>query len=59
NKTVREYNKSVGSLEKRLSPSVRRFRELGISTSEPNILETIEEQVELPKIIEDRPSDDT
>jgi DNA recombination protein RmuC len=48
NKTVEEYNQAIGSLENRLLPVVRRFQELGVSTSEVTAPDTIETNARLP-----------
>jgi|DewCreStandDraft_1066081.scaffolds.fasta_scaffold01471_15 DNA recombination protein RmuC len=45
---VKAYNKAVGSLEGRLIPAARRFKELGAATEELPSLSSIEQQARLP-----------
>jgi DNA recombination protein RmuC len=43
NKTVSGYNRTVGSLERRVLPAARRLEQLGIAASEldaPEVIET-------------------
>lgn len=45
-KSVEGYNRAIGSLDKRLLPAVRRFQEMGLSTT----------ALEAPREIEERPT---
>ncbi len=47
-KTVDTYNKAVGSIEHRLLPGVRRFRELTASEEEPPVPDAIDHAPRLP-----------
>lgn len=48
NDTVDVYNKTIGSFEHRILPSVRRLQDLGVSQSELDSPDTIEVQAKLP-----------
>ncbi|NWF97838.1 MAG: DNA recombination protein RmuC [Nitrospirae bacterium] len=53
-KSVSAYNKAVGSFETRILPTVRRFKELGISTgSDISVLEQIDRNPKKLYILED------
>jgi len=57
-KTIRDYNKAVGSLEGRLLPLAQRFKEMGVATDEmaaPGHVDTLPRKPSLPA--EDIPSD--
>ena len=43
-KSVESYNRAMGSLDKRLLPAVRRFQEMGLSTTELDAPQKIEAQ---------------
>jgi DNA recombination protein RmuC len=45
---VRDYNESIGSLEGRVIPSIRRLRELGVGSDEVGAPREIDRQVRLP-----------
>lgn len=45
---VRSYNEAVGSLESRVLPSVRRFKELGVTAEDPQTVEPVDLQARLP-----------
>jgi DNA recombination protein RmuC len=47
-KAVETYNQATGSIERRLLPGVRRFRDLTASDKEPPALEPIDENPRLP-----------
>ncbi|MDA1274459.1 MAG: DNA recombination protein RmuC [Verrucomicrobia bacterium] len=47
---VKSYNDAIGSLESRVLPSGRRFKELGVATAELPTLEPLDRQVREPGI---------
>ena len=50
NSTVQSYNKSVGSLESRILPSIQRLKEMGAGTAEtPEISQVDSQARELPQ----------
>ena len=52
-RSIEGYNKAIASLERRLLPAARRFREMGVSTSELASPETIDTHPTLPSAVED------
>ena len=52
-KAVEHYNKSMGSFERRVMPSARRFNEMGVSSGQLDLPQTIETQPRLPANSED------
>jgi DNA recombination protein RmuC len=48
-KAVERYNRAVGSMEKRLMPSARRFKELGLSSKEIDVPDDIDVVPALPE----------
>ena len=55
-KTVEEYNRTIGSLERRLLPAARRFEQMGVAVSELDAPGTIETQAVLPSMVENESS---
>ncbi len=53
-KSVEGYNRAIGSLDRRLLPAVRRFQEMGLSTTELEAPTKIEEQ---PALLTDSESE--
>jgi DNA recombination protein RmuC len=53
-RTVEGYNRALGSLDKRLIPAVRRFQEMGLSTTQLDAPPKIEVQPTLPSASEER-----
>jgi DNA recombination protein RmuC len=45
---VRDYNESIGSLEGRVMPAIRRLREMGVGSEELQAPQDIDRQVRLP-----------
>jgi DNA recombination protein RmuC len=50
-KAVEAYNRSVGSWDSRLMPSLRKLRELGISGEEPAAPEVIDVVARRPRAV--------
>jgi DNA recombination protein RmuC len=53
-RTVEGYNRALGSLDKRLIPAVRRFQEMGLSTTQLDAPPKVEVQPTLPSASEER-----
>ena len=53
-RSIEGYNKAIASLERRLLPAARRFKEMGVSTSELLSPSTIDTQPTLPSGVEDK-----
>jgi len=51
-RSVEGYNRALGSLDKRLIPAVRRFQEMGLSTTQLDVPPKIEVQPTLPSASE-------
>ena len=51
-RSVEGYNRALGSLDKRLIPAVRRFQEMGLSTTQLDAPPKIEVQPTLPSVSE-------
>ena len=47
-RSVEGYNRALGSLDKRLIPAVRRFQEMGLSTTQLDAPPNIEVQPTIP-----------
>jgi len=48
NKAVEDFNRAVGSLERRVFPAIRRLRDLGVGQEALNIPERVDVQARLP-----------
>ncbi|MBW1997090.1 MAG: DNA recombination protein RmuC [Deltaproteobacteria bacterium] len=48
NRTVEDYNRAIGSLERRLLPVAKKFEEMGVATSEVEAPQPIESHAKLP-----------
>ena len=53
--TVQNYNATIGSLETRLIPSMKKLQDLGVSAKEIEPPSSVEKSLHLPKIEQDNP----